>query len=99
MAVVLKEAWGVLWRSENNLDGKREALLGDLTAPHGDGHPQIKPAGEAQTALTFKTKRDAAAFIKDRYGYIAQRRDLRVEPHGWRMPIPVRVRISVERLS
>jgi hypothetical protein len=93
------EAWGILWRSDNRLDGKREMLLGDLTAPHGDGHPVIKPAGGAQVTLTFKTKREATAFIRDRYGYIAKRRDLKAEPHGWKMPIPVRVRISVEPMS
>lgn len=92
------EAWGILWRSENRLDGKREVLLGSLTAPHGDGHPQIKPAGGAQAALTFKTKREAAGFIKERYGYIATRPDLRREPHGWKMPAPVRVRITVEQI-
>lgn len=90
------EVWGILWRSFNRLDGKRELLLGDLCAPHGDGHPVIKPAGGAVPTLTFRTRRAAAAFIKDRYGYIAERADLRREPHGWKMPVPVRVRITVE---
>jgi hypothetical protein len=92
------QAWGVLWRSVNRLDGQKRALLGDVTAPHGDGHPVVKPAGAAQSALTFKTRAAALAFINDRYGYIRDRADLRREPHGWRMPIPVRVRITVEEI-
>jgi hypothetical protein len=43
----------------------------------------------------FNTKREVMKFIKDRYGYIAKRKDLRDEPHGWRMPKPVRVKISL----
>ena len=93
------EAWGILWRSDNRLDGTRRELLGDITAPHGDGHPVVRPAGVAQAALTFRTKRAAQAFIRDRYGYIAKRPDLRCEPHGWKMPVPVRVKICVEPLS
>lgn len=92
------EAWGILWRSDNRLDGKQEHLVGHLNCRDGDGAP-VKPAGEAQLTLTFKTKREAQAFIRVRYGYIGQRPDLRAEPYGWKMPIPVRVRISVERIS
>jgi hypothetical protein len=43
----------------------------------------------------FRTRADCRAFIQERYGYIAERPDLRREPHGWRMPIPVRVSLSV----
>lgn len=93
-----REAWGILWRSSNRLDGERRDLIGEVVAPHGDGHPTFKPAGEAQTCLTFKTKAAAAAFIADRYGYIANRKDLRGEPHGWRMPIPVRVLVTVKQI-
>jgi hypothetical protein len=92
------EVWGIMWRSHNKLDGKREHLLGDLVAPHGDGHPHVKPAGGAVPTLTFKTRRAAAVFIKDRYGYINEPggAHMKKEPHGWKMPVPVRVRISVE---
>ena len=93
------EAWGILWRSKNRLDGDREELLGEVTAPHGDGHDVIKPAGYAQTALSFKTRKDAEGFIKDRFGYIKTRPDLRAEPHGWKMPKPVKIKICVERAS
>jgi len=42
----------------------------------------------------FSTKRECQAFIKDKYGYIATRKDLRSPPHNWRMPKPVKVIIS-----
>ena len=34
----------------------------------------------------FKTRREARCYLRDRYGYIRTRPDLRVEPHGWKMP-------------
>jgi uncharacterized C2H2 Zn-finger protein len=46
--------------------------------------------------LLFKTRRAAANDIERRHGYLRNRADLRAEPHGWRMPRPVRVRIMVE---
>lgn len=44
--------------------------------------------------LIFATKKEAQAYAQRQYGYIKTRPDLRREPHGWRMPKPVRVRIS-----
>ena len=43
----------------------------------------------------FRTKKEAMQFIKQKYGYIATRKDLREEPHGWRMPKPIRIKISL----
>ncbi len=45
--------------------------------------------------VMFVTKREIQDYIKKRYGYIATRKDLRVEPHCWRMPKPVKLKISV----
>ena len=39
----------------------------------------------------FMTRRKCRAFIEERYGYIRTRPDLRTEPHGWSMPVAVRV--------
>jgi hypothetical protein len=73
--------WGVLSRfSKESLDGAREYIVGDYPRP----------------SHCFPTRREARAFIKERWGYIASRPDLRKAPHGWRMPIPVRVLITVE---
>jgi hypothetical protein len=29
------------------------------------------------------------------YGFIADRADLRAEPHGWRMPLPIKLIVAV----
>ena len=39
----------------------------------------------------FRDRKSAKAFIKSKYGYIMRRPDLRAEPHGWRLPMAVRV--------
>lgn len=44
--------------------------------------------------VLFNTRAKARAFIKEEYGYIKTRKDLRIEPHGWRMPRPVRVEVQ-----
>lgn len=46
----------------------------------------------------FLTKKEAIKFIKQKYGYIATRKDLRDEPHGWRMPKPIKLKISISKL-
>jgi len=43
--------------------------------------------------LLFRTQREARERIKAEWGYIAHRPDLRAEPHGWRLPRAVRVRV------
>jgi len=42
----------------------------------------------------FGTRHECREFIRRRYGYIADRPDLQDEPHGWKMPIPVKVKIG-----
>jgi hypothetical protein len=71
--------WGVLWRSDNRLDGKRTNFM------FHDRQPVL-----------FMTRREARAWIKEFYGYIAERPDLRAEPHGWKVPLPVRVVVTLE---
>mgnify|MGYP001618532799 FL=1 len=61
--------WGLLWHSQNRLDGVREHLL------YKDGMPLVFP------------KRDAArAYAQTYFRDLKTRRDLRMEPHGYRMP-------------
>lgn len=43
----------------------------------------------------FRTRRECRVWIKANYGYIAERPDLRGEPHGWRMPQAKKVIIKV----
>ena len=44
--------------------------------------------------VLFVTRRETREWIDKKYGYIRTRPDLRREPHGWRMPRPVRVKIA-----
>lgn len=41
----------------------------------------------------FLTRRECRAWIKEKYGYIKGREDLRREPHGWRLPRAVRIEL------
>ena len=43
--------------------------------------------------VLFGTRKACREFIKANYGYVAEREDLRTEPHGWRMPQAVKVKI------
>lgn len=49
--------------------------------------------------LMFDTRREAREYVKSKYGYIGRRADLKAEPHGWRIPRPVRVRVVVEKVG
>jgi hypothetical protein len=44
----------------------------------------------------FRTRREALAYIRAHYGYLARHPDLRREPHGWKMPVPVRVIVTLD---
>jgi len=71
--------WGVLWRSKNKLDGVNQHLLCRVNG----------------TTVLFRTRRKARVWVELTHGYIRTRPDLRAAPHGWRMPIPVRVKVEV----
>lgn len=49
--------------------------------------------------LLFLTRREARAYIGSKWGYISTRPDLRAEPHGWRLPCPVRVEVILRDLA
>ncbi len=44
--------------------------------------------------VLFRTKREAVSFIKEKYGYISTRPDLKAEPFCWRVPKAVRVKVT-----
>ena len=83
--------WGIKWRSECKLDGRKEYLMGSLWPGPYPPPPQYSGF---KTAV-FKTRAMARAHIKKHYGYIKDRPDLRREPHGWKMPIAVQVDVIV----
>lgn len=70
--------WAAMWRQRNKLDGIRLQLI----------------YSECCTPVLFRTRKDAKAWIDREYGYIRSRADLRKEPHGWRMPVPVKVTVA-----
>jgi hypothetical protein len=74
------QCWGVLWRSKSKKSGVCQHLL-------------FNSSGGA--TLFFK-KRLAVEWIKKEYGFIRTRADLRAEPHGWRMPVPVKVTLTAD---
>lgn len=46
----------------------------------------------------FRTRIEARHYIEEKYGFIRDREDLQIEPHGWKMPIPVKVKIEVKEI-
>lgn len=73
-----KQFWTVLWRSQNQVDGKTESIQWEMGLP-----------------LLFTSRTATRAYIKHRWGYIAVRPDLHKEPHGWKMPIPIKVNLRM----
>jgi hypothetical protein len=83
MKAYRRNYWGILWRSDNMLDGKRQHLVfGSFYEPKGPG-PTL-----------FLTRAEAREFRDKHYGYIRTREDLKREPHGWKLPRVVRVRAT-----
>lgn len=48
--------------------------------------------------LLFLTRQQAREYNEEHYGYIRQRPDLREEPHGWKMPLPIKVKVVNQSL-
>lgn len=46
--------------------------------------------------VLLKTKKECQEWIKERYGYLKTRPHLRRAPHHWRMPRPVKVKLTYE---
>lgn len=63
---------------------------------YGDLRELIWHNGEVKR---FATRAEARVWIEQNYGYIRNRPDLRREPHGWQMPRPVRVRVTIEEVQ
>ncbi len=45
--------------------------------------------------VMFRTRSRARNYITTQFGYIKERPDLRSEPHGWKIPLPVKISIKV----
>ena len=80
MSDIKAKAWGVLWRVHTKAAGEILSII----------------YAETGTPVLFKSKRLAKEWIRQNHASVAQRKDLRAEPYGWRMPVPVRVSITFE---
>lgn len=76
----VREYWVAMWRSGSGKYFPKEEHF-----IYFDGFP-----------LLFKTRREARYYIKREYGYIAKRKDLREDPHNWRMPKVVKITLTME---
>jgi len=47
--------------------------------------------------LLYRTRAECRTAIEIMFGYFRERPDLRAEPHGWKMPRPVKVKVRLER--
>lgn len=56
-----------------------------------ESHLHGRIMGQSGMPFLFRTRREAREFIKEHYGYIKTREDLRYL--GWRMPRPVKVTV------
>ena len=43
--------------------------------------------------VLFRTRQECRDYINRGYGYIRDRKDLRDEPHGWRIPRAIKVNV------
>ena len=86
--------WAIKWRSKNKLDGETEQLIGRFHK-FSKNEPDFL---SGYNIMTFTTRDQARKFIKEHYNYIKDRPDLRKEPHGWKMPIPVKVQVEIKEL-
>jgi len=69
-------------------------------------HSKNKRSGEQRyllwqggRPLIFETRTKAREHVREVYGYLKHRKDLRSEPHGWHIPKVLRVTVSVEELK
>lgn len=46
----------------------------------------------------FLTRETARQYANEKYRYIKTRKDLKEEPHGWRFPKAIKIRITIEEL-
>ena len=46
--------------------------------------------------LLFTSRAAAKTYVNDVWGYLRNRPELRKEPHGWRMPKPIKVRVVLK---
>lgn len=72
--------WAAKWSQTSQLDGRREHLI-------------LRTWQTFKPDRLFNTRKECREWIEKDYGYIRTRKDLRAEPHCWRVPCAVRVEV------
>jgi hypothetical protein len=86
-ARAVSQWWAAKTDQTNQLDGRKVQL-------HLHWWKSLKQ-NHGTTLMLFKTRAQCRAWIEEEYGYIRKRPDLLAEPHGWRVPHPVKVTVEV----
>lgn len=76
--------WAIKHSSKNRIDGLRQWY--DFNS-------------QANSYRLFNTRKEARNYIEKLFSYIRNRPDLKAEPHGWRMPVAVKVKLTINQIS
>lgn len=60
-----------------------------------DGHTAYLELWDCGQLAVFRTRKACLEHIREAWGYVAKRSDLRKEPHCWRVPQAVKVTVTV----
>ena len=70
-------------------------FMGKLQGRHRAGLERVPFHVAGFNSLAFNTRDEARNFIRKHYGQIATNKVLRGAPHFWRMPKPVKIKITI----
>jgi hypothetical protein len=84
-----RDWWALEWHADSDLDGCEKWLM-VMNRWKEDGSRRI---------TLFETRKEAREYRDAQYGYIKDRPDLKAQPHAWKLPSVVRVRMTVERVD
>lgn len=81
----------------------KSQIVWGVTLVNGEGFygnlwcaPRSIPLEGFTLTYSFATREKARAWIKEHYGYIRTRPDLKAAPFYWKTPKPVRIKITAE---
>lgn len=91
---VIKNMWAISNVSENQLDGRTQYFKSFESDKQFDASPTIRVWGVA----LFDTRAEAREYIRNEVNFIRKRKDLRAEPHGWKVPKVVKVKVTIQEV-
>jgi len=83
--------WAIKHVTDSRLDGHREWL-------EGNARFSVPACVAGCHKVVYKTRAEARRHIRLHHGYMKKGSYLRTNPHGWKMPVAVRCRITVEEI-